>query len=64
MTSERQKQIRMIFDQLEMTRDELLDALTGTVDGIEKHSGLPLAEPTAQIVRIYRARKSEQEGRS
>lgn len=58
MTSERQKQIRMVFDQLEMTRDELLDALTGTVDAIEKHSGVPTAEPTAQIVRIYRARKA------
>ena len=56
--TERQKQIRLILEQLEMTHEEYLDALTGTIDAIELHSGLPMAEDTARLVRIYRARKA------
>ncbi|UDL16522.1 hypothetical protein SEA_ZOOMAN_281 [Microbacterium phage Zooman] len=63
MTTKRQDQIKLILEELEMTRDELLDALTGSIDAIEKHTGNPLAESTAAIVRLYRARKAAREDR-
>ncbi|URP22331.1 hypothetical protein SEA_BIG4_298 [Microbacterium phage Big4] len=59
--TDRQKQIRLILEKLEMSQDEYLDALTGTIDAIEGFSGLPMAEQTAALVRLYRARKAARE---